>query len=649
MKSGPSAATRPAPASRSIESDAGERTLAVAPPRSGLAFVDGDRPSWPAAPIQCSRKPHGASGPGPGSSPLQRVVAGDGRAHSGAGIPDALKSGILERSGLDLSSVQVHANSVEPARFSALAFARGDHIHLAPGQERHLPHEAWHVVQQRQGRVAPTLRENGAAINDDPRLEREAESVGRELARYRPPASAAPPAAPPDASGRVPSSNLTDGVVQRAYELNRPVDVTTKRFDHRALELRVENLSGQSLGPAANSPSVSPFGWDELWNAGHTLGHRGAHSSHYNAVRMHLWNGRLGGPGNEKWNLAPGPAKVNSMMSAGPETSAKLLVDAGHSVWLHTTLGYLNHSTNANDFTSVVPHRIDMEWGVMGHAASGTWGSDIDLPVAPLSGPAALEYQTWDPNDAPGLVHKLSTASDQVRAQAYDLVPDDALRLAILQAYPQIYQGMDQLAQGQVLQKLSDPDLATFVGSLGPDPEQLIHLAVLPLAGVGEAMRAQRVFGALTPQQQRAMLLAFKGPLLQHLGAIGDAFSKTDATIFEYNARMQKARLLGELAAANQLNAFLAPRSRPQRKQLFDLWASENGQGANPGAKKAFINGQTNVSLIYKLAYADDMDAEQAALHYLATHADRSKRRAKKPAGPVGITKPRTIKKAKHR
>ena len=29
----------------------------------------------------------------------------------------------------------------------ALAYAQGSDIHLAPGQEQHLPHEAWHVVQ----------------------------------------------------------------------------------------------------------------------------------------------------------------------------------------------------------------------------------------------------------------------------------------------------------------------------------------------------------------------------------------------------------------------------------------------------------------------------------------------------------------------
>ena len=33
------------------------------------------------------------------------------------------------------------------------AFTRGSDIHLAPHQEHQLPHEAWHVVQQKQGRV----------------------------------------------------------------------------------------------------------------------------------------------------------------------------------------------------------------------------------------------------------------------------------------------------------------------------------------------------------------------------------------------------------------------------------------------------------------------------------------------------------------
>ena len=46
------------------------------------------------------------------------------------------------------------------------------------GREQHLAHEAWHVVQQKQGRVKPTLQMKGVAINDDGGLEREADHMG---------------------------------------------------------------------------------------------------------------------------------------------------------------------------------------------------------------------------------------------------------------------------------------------------------------------------------------------------------------------------------------------------------------------------------------------------------------------------------------
>lgn len=94
------------------------------------------------------------------------------------GLPVALKAGMESLSGMDLSSVRVHRNSSAPAQFNALAYAQGSNIHLAPGQERHLPHEAWHVVQQMQGRVRPTLQAVGMPVNDDPALEREADQMG---------------------------------------------------------------------------------------------------------------------------------------------------------------------------------------------------------------------------------------------------------------------------------------------------------------------------------------------------------------------------------------------------------------------------------------------------------------------------------------
>ncbi|SEL37770.1 protein of unknown function [Roseateles sp. YR242] len=94
------------------------------------------------------------------------------------GMPDQLKSGLESMSGMDLSDVRVHANSSQPAQLNALAYAQGNDIHLAPGQEQHLPHEAWHVVQQRQGRVAPTMEVGGVPVNDDHGLEAEADRMG---------------------------------------------------------------------------------------------------------------------------------------------------------------------------------------------------------------------------------------------------------------------------------------------------------------------------------------------------------------------------------------------------------------------------------------------------------------------------------------
>jgi hypothetical protein len=94
------------------------------------------------------------------------------------GLPDKLRAAMEKMSGLSLDGVKVHYNSRKPAQVNAHAYAQGTDIYLGPGQERHLPHEAWHVVQQKQGRVRPTTQVNGVAVNDDHRLEREADLMG---------------------------------------------------------------------------------------------------------------------------------------------------------------------------------------------------------------------------------------------------------------------------------------------------------------------------------------------------------------------------------------------------------------------------------------------------------------------------------------
>ncbi|HEX7987867.1 MAG TPA: DUF4157 domain-containing protein [Duganella sp.] len=77
------------------------------------------------------------------------------------GLPDDLKAGIENLSGMGMGHVKVHYNSSQPAQLQARAYAQGSDIHVGPGQEQHLPHEAWHVVQQAQGRVKPTTQMNG--------------------------------------------------------------------------------------------------------------------------------------------------------------------------------------------------------------------------------------------------------------------------------------------------------------------------------------------------------------------------------------------------------------------------------------------------------------------------------------------------------
>jgi hypothetical protein len=108
-----------------------------------------------------------------------QCVSGAAPARSNAtGMPDSLKVGMESLSGLDLSDVRVHRDSDRPAQLNALAFAQGKDIYLGPQQEQHLPHEAWHIVQQAQGRVRPTTQMMNATINDDPALEYEADQMG---------------------------------------------------------------------------------------------------------------------------------------------------------------------------------------------------------------------------------------------------------------------------------------------------------------------------------------------------------------------------------------------------------------------------------------------------------------------------------------
>lgn len=132
-----------------------------------------------------------------GADPLQRVADASSRhaegyvlqrmASNGAGreLPDGLRSGVESLSGQSMAGVRVHYNSPAPAQLQALAYAKGNDIHLGPGQAKHLPHEAWHVAQQKQGRVKPTTSVGGQAVNDSGALEREADVMGGRAIQFK--------------------------------------------------------------------------------------------------------------------------------------------------------------------------------------------------------------------------------------------------------------------------------------------------------------------------------------------------------------------------------------------------------------------------------------------------------------------------------
>lgn len=106
--------------------------------------------------------------------PVQRKTSA-----SSGNLPVQLRQNMESMSGVDLDDVKVHYNSDKPAQLKAEAYAQGNDIHLAQGKEKHLSHEAWHVVQQKQGRVQPTIQaNNGVGINDSPALEKEADVMG---------------------------------------------------------------------------------------------------------------------------------------------------------------------------------------------------------------------------------------------------------------------------------------------------------------------------------------------------------------------------------------------------------------------------------------------------------------------------------------
>jgi hypothetical protein len=139
---------------------------------------------------------------------------------------------------MDMTDVRVHYNAVRPAQLNALAYTQGREIHVGPGHEKHLPHEAWHVVQQAQGRVKPTMRMmHGERVNGDERLEHEADVMGRRAIAAGASPHQAPPSGVPEGVAPTPIGTSGSTTIQRRAGFELETHAHIYRTDHGWNEL----------------------------------------------------------------------------------------------------------------------------------------------------------------------------------------------------------------------------------------------------------------------------------------------------------------------------------------------------------------------------------------------------------------------------
>lgn len=109
------------------------------------------------------------------------------------GMPDEVKGKMESSFGTDFSDVKVHTNSASATDVGALAYTQGSDVHFAPGQfkpdstsgQELIGHELTHVVQQREGRVQANTAVNGLPVNNDAKLEGEADAMGKKAAQMK--------------------------------------------------------------------------------------------------------------------------------------------------------------------------------------------------------------------------------------------------------------------------------------------------------------------------------------------------------------------------------------------------------------------------------------------------------------------------------
>ncbi|GGE72669.1 DNA/RNA non-specific endonuclease [Massilia psychrophila] len=231
-------------------------------------------------------------------------------------------------------------NSSQPAQLNAHAYAQGTDIHIAPGQEQHLPHEVWHVVQQAQGRVRPTVQMAGVAINDEGGLEREADAMGRRAA------TGAAIRQQIDGMDLV-GPSLPAGHVTQAYRITYGPLHNGSGTD---MHVYIDGKNDADLGKGS-APSVTPHWWPAAGTSNRS------YLSQY-AVQGHLLNNLLGGPGNDMKNMTPITKSTNSTHFKKVEDDVKKEVAADNGVEYRVRANYSSNPP-LSDFGTTAPASLN--------------------------------------------------------------------------------------------------------------------------------------------------------------------------------------------------------------------------------------------------------------------------------------------------
>ncbi|MDX1907182.1 MAG: hypothetical protein SF053_09130 [Bacteroidia bacterium] len=169
------------------------------------------------------------------------------------------------------------------------------------------------------------------------------------------------------------------------FRVQRVINIHHQEYQQNAGRAsKVEaQISGQTYGLNHNRPTVDPAGWDMLRQA-YVMD-----SQQNIGMRLHLWNGRMGGPGNQQWNLTPCLTDINTAM-AQEEVRAQQAVNRGETVNIKTDVSY-GHSHDHNHASFYYPSHISFNWdtidangdvGDVKMGENGTWESDCPLPDA---------------------------------------------------------------------------------------------------------------------------------------------------------------------------------------------------------------------------------------------------------------------------